>query len=74
MANENARYTTAFRDADLAVETSAAGDIGAQTRYHRAVLAYRTALAAAGLQVPNWQPTVRDQLNILCSRNPSSQH
>ena len=59
MVNESARYTTAFRDADLAVEASIAGNIGAQTRYYRAVLAYRTALAAAGLQAPNWQPTIR---------------
>ena len=59
MANETARYTTAFRDADLAVEASAAGNVSAQTRYYRAVLAYRTALAAAGLQTPNWQPSIR---------------
>ena len=59
MSNETARYTTSFRDADLAVEPSAPGNVGAQTRYYRAVLAYRTALAAAGLQAPNWQPTIR---------------
>ncbi len=59
MANESARYTTAFRDADLTVEESTAGNIGAKTRYYRAVLAYRTALAAAGLQQPNWQPTIQ---------------
>lgn len=59
MANETARYTTAFRDSDLAVEASAAGNISAQTRYYRSVLAYRTALAAAGLQVPSWQPSIR---------------
>ena len=59
MANESARYTTAFRDADLTVEASAAGNMGAKTRYYRAVLAYRTALAAAGLQQPNWQPTIQ---------------
>lgn len=59
MANETARYTTAFRDADLTVEASAAGNSSAQTRYYRAVLAYRTALAAAGLQTPNWQPSIR---------------
>ena len=59
MVNESARYTTAFRDADLSVEASVAGNVGAQTRYYRAVLAYRTALAAAGLQAPNWQPTIR---------------
>ena len=59
MVNETVRYTTSFRDVDLAVERSAAGNIGAQTRYYRAVLAYRTALVAAGLQVPNWQPTIQ---------------
>ena len=59
MANESARYTTAFRDVDLAVEPSAAGNMSAQTRYYRAILAYRTALVAAGLQVPNWQPSIR---------------
>ena len=63
MANESARYTTAFRDADLAVEASAAANIGAQTRYYRAVLAYRTALATAGLRVPNWQPTIQGPTN-----------
>ena len=59
MANESARYTTAFRDVDLAVEPNCAGDMGAQTRYYRAILAYRTALVAAGLQPPNWQPSIR---------------
>ena len=59
MVNETARYTTAFRDVDLTVERSSAGNISAQTRYYRAVLAYRTALAAAGLHVPNWQPTIQ---------------
>ena len=59
MSNESARYTTAFRDADLTVEHNAAGNMSAQTRYYRAVLAYRTALFAAGLKVPNWQPTIR---------------
>ncbi|MCY4354252.1 MAG: DUF87 domain-containing protein [Truepera sp.] len=59
MANETARYTTAFRDADLTVQPTAAGDMSAKTRYYRAVLAYRTALAAAGLQTPEWEPTIR---------------
>ena len=59
MAHETVRYTTAFRDVDLSVERSAAGNVGAQTRYYRAVLAYRTALYAAGLQVPDWQPTIQ---------------
>ena len=59
MANETARYTTAFRDVDLAVEPNCAGNVGAQTRYYRAVLAYRTALASAGLQIPHWGPSIR---------------
>ena len=59
MSNETARYTTSFRDADLAVEPGIAGNVGAQTRYYRAVLAYRAALVAAGLQAPAWQPTIR---------------
>ena len=59
MANAPSQYMRAFRDADLAVEESAAGDFGSQNRYYRAVLAYRTALAAAGLQVPTWQPSIR---------------
>lgn len=59
MVNETARYTRAFRDVDLSVERGASGDMSAQTRYYRTVLAYRTALAAAGMQVPNWQPTIQ---------------
>ena len=59
MANETARYTTAFRDADLALEQSAVGYVGAQTRYCRAILAYRSALAAAGLDLPGWPPSIR---------------
>ena len=59
MANETARYTTAFRDADLTVEPSTAGNVSAQTRYYRAILAYRAALAAAGLQPPIWQPSIQ---------------
>ena len=59
MANETARYTTAFRDADLALEQSSVGDVSAQTRYCRAILAYRSALAAAGLERPQWAPSIR---------------
>ena len=44
---------------ELAVEPNAAGDMGAKTRYYRAILAYRTALVAAGLQVPNRHPSIR---------------
>ena len=59
MANESARYTCAFRDADLPVEASAPGNISTQTRYYRAILAYRTALAAAGLHTPSWLPSIQ---------------
>ena len=59
LPNETSRYTIAFRDVDLSVEASIAGDYAAQTRYYRAILAYRTALYAAGLQPPTWQPTIQ---------------
>ena len=59
MADENARYTTAFRDVDLAVPANAEEYEGTQVRYKRAVLVYRTALAAAGLTPPNWRPSIR---------------
>ena len=59
MATVPSQYMRAFRDVDLAVEPSCTGDMSAQTRYYRAILAYRTALVAAGLQVPNWQPSIQ---------------
>ena len=59
MVSETSRYTQAFRDANLAVPTNAEGDVGVQTRYYLLVLAYRTALAAAGLRPPDWNPTIR---------------
>ena len=59
MIHENTRYTTSFRDADLAIPLDAEGERGAQVRYRRAILAYQTALAAAGLTPPSWQPSVR---------------
>lgn len=59
MAHESVRYTTAFRDVDISVPQNAASDSGAQIRYRRAILAYQTALAAAGLTRPNWQPSIR---------------
>ena len=57
MAEEHARYTTSFRDADISVP-QVEGDIGTQTRYRRSILAYQTALAAAGLTPPSWTPSV----------------
>ena len=58
MAEEDARYTTAFRDVDIAVPLGATSNVSAQTRYRRAVLVYQTALAAAGLTPPQWNPTI----------------
>ena len=52
MEGEGDRYTTAFRDADISVPQNATGNHGAQVRYQRAILAYQTALAAAGLTPP----------------------
>lgn len=63
MARADSLYMRAFRDADLAVEDSMAGDIGSQTRYYRAILAYRTALYAAGLQPPTWRPTIQGPMS-----------
>lgn len=56
MSQEQPRYTKAFRDIDIAVPASA--DRGGQVRYRRAILAYQTALAAAGLEQPGWKPSV----------------
>ena len=61
MAEETARYTTAFRDIDISVPVSA--DRGMQVRYRRAILAYQTALAVAGLTPPSWQPSIRSSGN-----------
>lgn len=59
MAHEQSRYTMAFRDVDISVPPNAEADTGAQVRYRRAILAYQTALAAAGLTVPDWKPSIR---------------
>lgn len=59
MVHETTRYTTSFRDTDLAVPLDADSDRGAQVRYRRAILAYQTALAAGGLTQPSWQPFVK---------------
>ncbi|MDE2653460.1 MAG: DUF87 domain-containing protein [Gemmatimonadetes bacterium] len=52
MADEGARYTTNFRDADLSIPASL-NDRGPATRYHRAVVVHQTALAAAGFEPPH---------------------
>ena len=59
MQSETVRYTTAFRDADVSADRMAQTDKSAQTRYLRALLAYRTALYAAGLEPPTWAPNIR---------------
>ena len=51
MAAETAQYTTNFRDADLSIPANL-NDRGTATRYHRAVVAHQTALAAAGFDPP----------------------
>lgn len=58
MADETSRYTTAFRDADIALSASIASDRGQRVRYARTLLAYQAALAAAGLKLPEWKPSI----------------
>jgi len=81
MEGETSRYTTAFRDADIALPPSVASNRGQRVRYARTLLAYQTSLAAAGLRAPNWKPSVAglfsDQLidAMLCSdQNRNSNH
>lgn len=58
MADEDAKYLKAFRDADISIPPSTANSRSAQVRYRRAILAYQTALAAAGLAAPSsWAPS-----------------
>lgn len=58
MATETARFTTNFRDADFAVPANL-NDWGVATRYHRAVLVHRVALAAAGFHAPAQAPELK---------------
>ena len=58
LAGADAKYIQAFRDADLAVPDIHEEDRGDVIRYRRTVLAYQTALAAAGLAPPAWQPSI----------------
>ena len=51
MAGETARYTTSFRDADLSIPPNL-NDRSIATRYHRAILVHRVALAAADFDPP----------------------
>ena len=72
MSSESARYTTAFRDADLSVPQNIEDDFGGQTRYRRAILAYQTALAAAGFTPPQWDPSINNLFNksIIAAMHP----
>ena len=74
MERETYRYTTAFRDADLAIPIDAEGNHGTQIRYRRAILAYQTALAAAGLSYPTWQPSVQGLFSddIITAMSPTN--
>ena len=63
MADESSRYTSAFRDADLSIPDHASTDRGVQIRYRRCVLVYQTALAAAGFDQPQWQPSIKGLFN-----------
>lgn len=58
-SSNQSQYATAFRGADIAVPQDAVGDIGVQKRYRRTILAYQTALAAAGLTHPKWKPSIQ---------------
>ena len=82
MADESARYTTAFREADLALppNISAERNRGQRIRYARAILAYQTALYQAGFSPPSWQPSIshlfsKDLIDAMLSdRNDQSDH
>ena len=59
MSDETARYTTAFRDADLAPPLESLDDKGSWIRYRRSVLAYQAALFSSGLDKPSWKPNIQ---------------
>ena len=58
LAGETVRYTSAFRDVDLSVPNLTTSKHGEFVRFKRVILAYQTALAAAGLEVPIWRPNI----------------
>ena len=58
MKTETARFTTNFRNADLSVPANL-NDRSVSTRYHRAVLVHRVALAAAGFRAPSQTAELR---------------
>ena len=63
LAGADSRYIRAFRDADITLPDIDETDRGAITRYRRTILAYQTALAAAGLQSPSWAPSATGLFN-----------
>ena len=63
LAGADSKYIRAFRDADITFPDIDETDRGATTRYRRTVLAYQTALAAAGLQAPSWKPSATGLFN-----------
>ena len=77
MSQVDSRYTKSFRDVDLGVP-QAEGDYSKQKRYKRVVLAYQTALFAAGLEPPKWKPSINGLFNdeiinaLSLQRNASS--
>lgn len=78
MSAETARYTTSFRDADLTIPPNL-NDWSVATRYHRAVLVYQVALAAADFDASHPPNTTKlfhkDLLDALrLDRNQTSDH
>ena len=57
LAGADSRYIRAFRDADITLPDIDESDRGAIIRYRRTILAYQTAIAAAGLPPPSWIPS-----------------
>ncbi|MCY4578114.1 MAG: DUF87 domain-containing protein [Chloroflexi bacterium] len=58
LADQSSLYIRSFRDADISVPTGLTGDDGGQVRYRLSILAYQTALVAAGLTPPVWSPSI----------------
>ena len=57
LAGADSIYIRAFRDADITIPNIDETNRGAVIRYRRTILAYQTALAAAGLQPSSWTPS-----------------
>lgn len=58
LADETAQYVKAFRDADLSLPRDTE-DRGEWIRYRRSVLAYQSALVAAGFRAPVYAPSFK---------------